>query len=168
MKFVKKNDLKLINGGYLADKDENPVTHDEFVKLQKKSHFLVLFAEKIKDKDFEGKSPDDLILILSEVQKDIAKSDIVEYQKFPKPPKTTIIDSLTLESLKWLDYQKEEKLAADTNKDMQMFNTIKEFEEFGLYFKEGLVKLKKIYTIKEIVEAVNTINNKNLNIKNLL
>ena len=36
---------------------------------------------------------------------------------------------------------------------MQQFNTIADFEEFGLYFEEGVTKLHNIYTIDQILEA---------------
>ena len=43
------------------------------------------------------------------------------------------------------------------NKFLSQFNIVNEFEEFGLFFDQDIVKLNKIYTIKEITAAVKAV-----------
>ena len=37
---------------------------------------------------------------------------------------------------------------------MQQFKTLQDFETVGLFFDQGIVKLNKIYTVEEILNAV--------------
>jgi hypothetical protein len=39
----------------------------------------------------------------------------------------------------------------------QRFNVINDFETFGLFFESGIVKIERIYTIKEITKALNEV-----------
>ena len=57
--------------------------------------------------------------------------------------------------MKWLDFEKIKGQSDRVNKMLQTFNIIDEFETFGLYFNTNeIVKLSKIYTIEEIVSAM--------------
>jgi hypothetical protein len=46
MKFLKNNELQLVNGGYLVT-GETPVNHEEYVQLQKEAHYLVNLANTV-------------------------------------------------------------------------------------------------------------------------
>ena len=47
--FLKKEELQLVNGGYLSGKDEKPVGNAEFVKAQKERIAVVIFARSTND-----------------------------------------------------------------------------------------------------------------------
>jgi hypothetical protein len=69
-------------------------------------------------------------------------------------PARTINEQFTAEALAWHNGGKEQKKAQLINEYMQQFNVIQEFEEFGLFFNDGVAKLNKIYTVEEITAAV--------------
>ena len=50
--------------------------------------------------------------------------------------------------------QEEMGTVSRLNEFMQKFNVINEFEEHGLFFGQGIVKLNKIYTIKDIQDSL--------------
>ena len=154
MKFIKKSELQLINGGYLANKSNEPVMHENFLFEQERAHYVVSLAAAIKDKDFKGKKADNLQDIINKVTDTIYKEASKKYVETPKAPALKTRDAMTKEALTWVKHKDEVELIDAVNEEMQQFNTISDFEEFGLYFEEGLVKLTKIYTIKEIVDAV--------------
>jgi hypothetical protein len=152
--FVKKNELMLVNGGYVVTgKNETPVYNKQFITVQKHAEWVVTFAEKAKGKDFVGKQADSIADVVAETFKALSKSD-VEYVKAPKKVKQDLTEKLQEEALAFIEYQGESSKAEKINKFLQQFNIIQEFEEFGLYFEEDVCKLNKIYTIEEIVKAV--------------
>ena len=152
--FVKKEELALINGGYLVIKEkETPVYNEQFITVQKHAEWVVTFAEKAKGKDFIGKQADSIADVRAEVMKALANKG-VEYVKSPKKVKQDLTEKLQEEALAFIKFQGESSKAEKINKFLQQFNIIQEFEEFGLYFEEGICKLNKIYTIEEIVKAV--------------
>ena len=155
--FVKKSDLALINGGYLVTgKNETPVFNEKFISVQKHAEWVITFAEKAKGKDFVGKQADSIADVKAEVLKALSGSDI-QYVTAPKSVKRELTEKLQKEALDFINNDKETLKTVKINKFLQQFNTIKEFEEFGLYFEEDICKLNKIYTIEEIVEAVTLI-----------
>ena len=155
--FVKKNDLNLINGGYvITGKNETPVYNEQFITVQKHAEWVVTFAEKAKGKDFVGKAPDSIESVKEEVRKALSSKG-VEYIKAPKKVKQDLTEKLQEEALAFIKYQGESSKTEKINKFLQQFNIIQEFEEFGLYFEEDICKLNKIYTIEEIVAAVTAV-----------
>ena len=152
--FVKKDELSLINGGYLvAGKKETPVCNYDFYNAQKHAEWVITFAEKAKGKDFVGKDPDSIESVKNEVAKALF-NQTVEYIKHSKQLKQEITEKLQEEALAFIKYQGESSKTKKINDFLQQFNIIQEFEEFGLYFEEDICKLNKIYTIEEIVKAV--------------
>ena len=154
--FIKNGELQTINGGYLVNKDHEPVFHAEFYKAQKHAHYVVSFAEMAKGKDFQGKEAESLAEFKRKVFDTLYGNKTTQYISVPKAPKQTINDQLKNEALAFVEFnEKSEKVNKinefiDTN-----FGVINEFEEFGLYFeKSEIVKLDKIYTVKEIIKAV--------------
>ena len=82
--FVKKEELALINGGYLVIKEkETPVYNEQFIAVQKHAEWVVTFAEKAKGKDFVGKQADSIADVRAEVMKALANEG-VEYVKSHK------------------------------------------------------------------------------------
>lgn len=155
--FVKKEELTLVNGGYVVTgKNETPVYNEQFITVQKHAEWVVTFAEKAKGKDFVGKAPDSIESVKEEVRKALSSKG-VEYVKAPKKVKQDLTEKLQEEALAFIKYQGESSKTEKINKFLQQFNIIQEFEEFGLYFEEDVCKLNKIYTIEEIVAAVTAV-----------
>lgn len=155
--FVKKSDLALINGGYLVTgKNETPVFNEKFISVQKHAEWVITFAEKAKGKDFVGKQADSIADVEAEVLKALSGSEI-QYVAAPKSVKRELTEKLQKEALDFINNDKETLKTVKINKFLQQFNTIKEFEDFGLYFEEDICKLNKIYSIEEIVAAVTLI-----------
>lgn len=155
--FVKKEELTLVNGGYVVTgKNETPVYNEQFITVQKHAEWVVTFAEKAKGKDFVGKVPDSIESVKEEVRKALSSKG-VEYIKAPKKVKQDLTEKLQEEALAFIKYQGESSKTEKINKFLQQFNIIQEFEEFGLYFEEDVCKLNKIYTIEEIVAAVTAV-----------
>jgi len=155
--FVKKDQLVLVNGGYLVTKKgETPVYNEDFFLAQKAAEWVMTFAEKAKGKDFIGKEPDSIEDTIDEVLEALSKSD-VEYLKMPKKVKLDLHDKLQAEALAFITHGAEVSKTEKVNAFLQQFNVIQEFEEFGLYFEEDMCKLGRIYTIEEIVEATTAV-----------
>ena len=155
--FVKKEELTLVNGGYVVTgKNETPVYNEQFITVQKHAEWVVTFAEKAKGKDFVGKQADSIADVKAEVIKALASKG-VEYVKGPKNVKQDLTEKLKEEALAFIKFRGESSKTEKINKFLQQFNIIQEFEEFGLYFEEDICKLNKIYTIEEIVAAVTSV-----------
>lgn len=157
--FLEATEVAVVKG-YLSKVDESgkvvPVYNKAFVDAQKQAEWVVLFAEKIKGKDFVGKAPDDVESIKRKVTNLVNKKENVKYVESPKAKKGKLHKQLAEETLKWFKDTENSKKTAKINQFLQRFNAIKEFEEIGLFFEDNIVKLNKIYTIEEIVTAVNT------------
>ncbi len=158
MKFLKNNELALVNGGYLvATEGQVPVNHEEFVTLQKEAHYLVNLANTVRATDFKVKE----VITFESVVKQVTEKLNDEkrtYVTAPEEVKTPTLDKLQKEALAWLGNKEDEGKAEKLNRIMQKFNIIAEFEEFGLYFStDKIVKLQALYTLEQIVEAVTTL-----------
>ena len=152
-KFLKKADLQLINGGYLSDKSENPVSNAAFVAAQKHAEYVVTFAVVAKGKDFVGKKADNLQELEAQVRNLLAVKNRTFVEK-PNLVPGSLTAQLKEEALLFMNFQEDVSKVDKINNFLKTFEIIAEFEEFGLFFEDEVVKLNKIYTIKEIVEAV--------------
>lgn len=151
--FLKKDQVKLVNGGYLSNLSEVPCTNPEFIEAQLHAEYIVTFANLAKGKNFKEQKADSLKDLEQEVS-DFLKTKEVEFVKVTKPTKGKLTSQLSEEALKFiLDGESGDK-AVKINKFLQQFVIIKDFEEFGLFFEEGIVKLNRIYTMEEIISAV--------------
>ena len=157
--FIKKDELKLVGSGYLTNSKEEPVTNDAFVKAQNHAHYVVIFAEKAKGKDFKGKEADSLEAFKKEINDLLYGNKVKTYITAPTAPKQTTSDKIKEEALAWIGYQGNVEKTEKINKFLNNFNAIAEYEDFGLYFSQPdqPVKLSKIYTIEEIVNAVTSV-----------
>lgn len=158
--FVKKEALKLVNGGYLVAGDENtPVTHVAFIEAQRKAEYLDRLSKEVTGKTFKDIKGADIEQLKLKVLKDLKSTKVTSFIVEPTKPTTKVTDSLRAEALKFMDFEENLEKVSQLNQYMtENFQTINEFEEFGLYFEEGIVKLNKIYTIKEILEFVTIID----------
>lgn len=155
--FVKKSDLTLVNGGYVVSGEkQTPVFNADFIAAQKHAEWVVTLAEKAKGKDFEGKVAYTIAELKADARKALGNNG-VEYVPSPKKVKYELTDKLKKEAMDFINNDKETSKVAKVNEFLQQFNTIQEFEEFGLYFEEDICKLNKVYTIEEIVSAVTSV-----------
>ena len=156
MKFLTKAELELRNGGYLTSKEGDAVTHPEFVTLQREAHYLVNLANTVRATNFEVKEAITFDQVVKQVT-DKLNDEKRTYVNAPKAEATPTLDKLQKEALAWLGNKKGEEKTEKLNRILQKFNVIAEFEEFGLFFSQGIVKLKELYSLEQIVEAVTTL-----------
>jgi len=155
-KFLKSSEIALVNGGYLAIKgttEMTPVTNDAFVKAQQHAEYIITFAKLAKGKDFKGKKADSLADLESAVRAELATKDR-EFVAKPKKVVKKLSQQLADEAMAFMSFEKDTTKVEKVNAFLQQFNVLAEFEEFGLFFEDGIVKLNNIYSMKEIVEAV--------------
>jgi len=158
MKFLKKSEITLVNGGYLsASKDESPISHDGFVQAQNKAHYLVTLAANLVGKNFKAAKVDNFNDVVTQTVNQINSANVIEYQSTPTAPEMKLKNQLAEEALAWINFNKDISETDKINQAMQEFNVLKDFEEFGLFFSEGIVRLNKIYTVAEILAAVKAI-----------
>ena len=156
--FKKKGDVKLINGGYLVDnKSEAPVANGEFISAQREAHYLVTLASKMKGKNFKGVAADDINALIAETKTELYATKIEEFIATPKAPSRKITRQLEEEALSFISHREEVELSEGINNRLQDFKVVNEFENFGLFFTKGIVKLDKIYTMGEITEAAKVV-----------
>ena len=155
--FLKNTELKLINGGYLSDAKGNPVSNAEFVKAQKNAEYVMVFANLAKGKDFKGKQADSLSSLKAEVQAYFNNSRPTVFVEKPTEVVRPVTASLAKEAMAFMDFQETSSKVEKINNFLQQFNVINEFETFGLFFSQDIVKLTQIYTIAEITEAVTSV-----------
>lgn len=158
MKFLKKGELAVVNGGYLVEKGtEFPMFHKDFVKLQQEAHYLVNLANTVRATDFEVKEPVTFESVVARVKNKL-NDESRQFVGKPEAPARKITDTLAKEALGWMSFKKDESKAEKINRIMQKFNTLAEFEEFGLYFSfDNIVKLKELYSLEQIIEAITTL-----------
>jgi hypothetical protein len=152
--FIKKEGLQLLNGGYLSNKEGNPVFNQAFVDAQRNAEYVITFAAKAKGKDFVGKQADSLDALKKEVLEALGANKKTVFIKKPEAVKRPTHDKLQSEALEFIKFQEKSNDVEKINNFLQQFEVINEFEEFGLFFEEDIVKLNKIYTMKEIIAAV--------------
>lgn len=158
MKFLKKSEITLVNGGYLsASKDDSPVSHNGFVQAQNKAHYLVTLAANLAGKNFKAIKVDNFQDVVEQTVKAIDAANTVKYAADPTAPATPLKDQLAGEAMAWINFDKSTSVANQINKAMQEFNILKDFEDNGLFFDDGIVRLNRIYTIAEIQAAVEAI-----------
>lgn len=151
--FLTASQLVLNKAGYLTD-GTNPVTHPVWVEQQQKAHYIVSLAKALEGKTFKAAKLDDLEAIKASVRKTIAEAAIVEFVASPSKPVSAVNEEMVKYALDFANFEKEKSNVAQINEFMQQFNQIYAVEQTGDYFFEGLVKLQKIYTVNEILEAV--------------
>lgn len=153
--FLKNNELALVNGGYLVNSNTNsPVGHKEFVALQHRAHYIATFAAAAKGKDLVGKKAVTLFDIKQEVADTLNKNKAIEFVSADPFTPGKITAALKSEALEFMSHGKDVSKAKKVNAFLQDFKLLAEFEEFGLFFNEDIVKLDRIYTMAEITDNV--------------
>lgn len=154
--FLKVADLQLMNGGYLSNKEGSPVSNSAFVAAQKHAEYVMTFAKLAKGKDFKGKKADSLFDLENEV---ITALSLKKRTFVDKPTMTagTLTAQLKEEALSFMNFAEDSSKVDKINSFLSKFETLAEFEEFGLFFEEDIVKLNEIYTMAEVVEAVTSV-----------
>ncbi len=84
----------------------------------------------------------------------MAEESKIEYVKGPKAVSKPTHKLLEDEALAFINFGKETSKVDKVNTFLSSFNIINEFEEHGLFFDQGIVKMNKIYTMKQIIDAV--------------
>jgi hypothetical protein len=154
MKFLKQSEIELMNGGYLSASDGSPISHTTFVEAQQKAHYLVSLANNVQNKTFKAAKVDSFQDCVTQVMNEINSAEGVKYESSPVKPEMPLKNKLAEEALSWINFNQNSSATERINQSMQQFNVLNDFEQFGLFFSEGIVKLTKIYTIAEILEAV--------------
>lgn len=155
--FLTSDQLE-VKSGYLSVKGDKmaPVTNEAFIAAQKHAEYIITFAEKAKGKDFKGKCADSLSSLKADVIKELA-SKTKKFVNDPEKPKQVTTEKLTNEALAFIGFAEESTKTDKINKFLAQFEIIDEFEEIGLFFNSEIVKINKIYTMKEIIEAVKSV-----------
>lgn len=152
-KFVANGEATLNKGGYLINAQGQPVIHDGFVEAQNKAHRVITLAGLAKGKTFETVQGYSKAQLMADLNEALSVKNY-SYVEMPKEPVRTINNQLAAEALDFMKYGKEKQTAERVNEYMQVFNVLSDYEDFGLYFTEGLVKMNKVYTLAEIKQAV--------------
>ena len=155
--FLTSSEVFVVKG-YLSNnaKKVSPIFNKAFVDVQKYAEYIITFAEKAKGKDFVGKQADSLADLRAEVYKSLSKN-ATEYVKAPEKVEKALHKQLADEALAFINYDKKLDKVSKVNKFLQQFNVVQEFEEVGLFFEQDIVKLNKIYSISEVVSAVESV-----------
>lgn len=153
-KFFKSGDLKVLSNGYLVDGDNNPWMNEEFVKAQQQAEIIIKFAEACKGKNFKQVAIDNPAAIWKQVLEEVSNKNLTSYLDTPIKPNMELTNKLQTEAMSWMNFHDESTKTADINAYMQRFNVINDFENVGIFFTEGVVKISKIYTIEEIKAAL--------------
>jgi len=154
MEFLKQSELSLNPANYLVANGK-PVNHTAFVMQQRNAEYIVKLAEAVKGKTFKASKLDDLQAIKAQVKASL-NQDKREYVGAPVKPTSKVNDEMVEFALNFAKFEDEKGKVAQINEFMQQFNAIQDVESVGDYFSEGVVKLNKLYTIAEILEAVKT------------
>lgn len=155
--FLKQEELQIINGGYVSTvKDSSPVSNPAFIEAQKHAEYIVAFAAAAKGKDFKGKEAVSLSSLKQEVLAKLNASTTINYVELPKEVARPTTDKLSKEAMSFIEFNNKTSKVKKINAFLTKFDIINEFEQFGLFFDDEIVKLNKIYTMEEIVAAVSS------------
>lgn len=155
--FLKAGELELKNGGYLVSTvTGEAVYNQEFVLMQEHAHYLVTFAKHAKGKNFEGKKADTISDVINAVQAELATKTI-QFVETSTIKTGELTNKLRKEALAFINNTENNTKVDKINKFLQSFTKLQEFEDFGLFFTEDVVKLNKIYTVAEIVKTVTSV-----------
>ena len=156
--FKTVKEVVIAKGGYLADATSNkPVSNKEFVAAQLRAHRLVSIAAKMKGKTFTVAKVDNIHDIVKEVEAELSATRVEEFVKVPKVKKGKLAQQLLDEATAFVNGAVEANKANDLNNRLQEFIVINDFETTGLFFTSKISKLSKIYTMKEIIAAAETV-----------
>lgn len=152
--FLTVEEVAVVKGYLSASKESvKPINNYEFIRAQQSAEYIITFAEKAKSKNFEGVKPDSLDDLRREVIATLS-TKATQFVTIPKKLETPLNAKLTKEALDFINNQTEIANMTQINDFLQQFEVINEFETIGLFFEDGIVKINRIYTMKEIIAAV--------------
>ena len=146
-KFLKKEDLQLVNGGYVSDKQQNPVYNKQFYEAQLHADYVVNFAKLAKGKNFTGIAPDSIEKVREEVSALLQNNKTINFVKKQEVTEMPLTLQLKSEALNFIKSEESNAKVKQINNYLQQFAIIKEFEDFGLFFDDEICKLNKIYEL---------------------
>lgn len=158
MKFLKLVDVKLNEAGYLVSvKTDKPVNNEAFVNAQNEAHLFVSIANECKGKKFKADEVSVFSSIVDKVKKSLSEEAVYEYEAAPKKPTNSILDKIAAAGVEFTEFEGKQDKTAKLNKLMVQFEAIRKTEQVGEYFEEGVVNLKKLYSIDDLVTAAKII-----------
>lgn len=158
--FLNSNEITIQNG-YLSAlvkgaKKPTPIFNADFVSAQEKAEYIVLFAKCAANKNFTSRRADSVEDVRREVANMLAAKATV-YVTAPEKAVTPVTDSLAKEALAFMDFHEGSSRIKKVNDFMQQFQVLTDLEDNGLFFTETqVVKMNKIYSVKDILTAVNS------------
>ena len=156
--FKTVKEVVIAKGGYLADATSNkPVSNKEFVAAQLRAHRLVSIAAKMKGKTFTVAKVDNIHDIVKEVEAELSATRVEEFVKVPTIKEGKLTAQLAAEAKAFVEGAVDADKANALNNRLQEFIVINDFETTGLFFTSKISKLSKIYTMKEIIAAAETV-----------
>lgn len=150
--FLKNTEVELKNGNHLFA-GETPVTNVEFVQAQRQAEYIVTFARLAKGKSFKDVKAYNLGQLRMEVMDALAEKDVQFVQK-PKAIDQPLTKQLADEAMSFVNFRESSNKVDQINAFMQQFKVLRDFEEVGLFFDQGIVKLNNIYTLEQVLSAV--------------
>ena len=158
MEFLKLVDVKLNEAGYLVSvKTDKPVNNEAFVNAQNEAHLFVSIANECKGKKFKADAVSVFASIVDKVKKSLSEEAVYEYETAPKKPDLSIADKIAAEGVAFAEFEGKQNKASKVNKLLAQFEAIRKTEQVGEYFEEGVVNLKKLYSIDDLVTAARII-----------
>ena len=158
MEFLKLVDVKLNEAGYLVSvKTDKPVNNEAFVDAQNEAHLFVSIANECKGKKFKAAEVSVFASIVDKVKKSLSEEAVYEYETAPKKPDLSIADKIAAEGVAFAEFEGKQSKASKVNKLLAQFEAIRKTEQVGEYFVEGVVNLKKLYSIDDLVTAAKII-----------
>jgi len=159
MEFLKLVDVKLNEAGYLVSTQTNkPVNNEAFVNAQNEAHLFVNIANECKGKVFKASEKVSVFSdIVDKVKNDISTESVYAYEAAPKKPTNSILDKIAAAGVEFTEFEGKLDKTAKLNRLMVQFEAIRKTEQVGEYFLEGVVNLKKLYTIDDLVAAARII-----------
>ena len=158
MEFLKLVDVKLNEAGYLVSTQTNkPVNNEAFVNAQNEAHLFVSIANECKGKKFKADAVSVFANIVDKVKKSLSEEAIYEHETAPKKPDLSIADKIAAEGIAFAQFEGKQSKASKVNKLLAQFEAIRKTEQVGEYFVEGVVNLKKLYSIDDLVTAARII-----------
>lgn len=158
MEFLKLVDVKLNEAGYLVSTQTGkPVNNEAFVNAQNEAHLFVSIANECKGKKFKADEVSVFTSIVDKVKKSLSEEAVYEYETAPKKPAFTISDKIAAEGVAFAEFEGKQSKASKVNRLLAQFEAIRKTEQVGEYFVEGVVNLKKLYSIDDLVTAARII-----------
>jgi hypothetical protein len=153
--FLKSNEVSLLPNGQIVNTEtQTPILNYEFISIQLNAERIVLFAQVAKGKNFSPVKVYSKKEILDEIEI-LSKAPEVQYVVPPQPLKQPLQEALLKDGMDFVKYHVDLERSKAINEYMKQFEVLSDFENYGLFFVEGhSIKINKIYTIKEVLEAV--------------